>query len=166
MAHSPAAGSQLLAEQIIEGFAFNGRFNANLVGHFLEANGLIPPRTARGRQPISFPREFLLDLAGVLRLALWEHLGLSDRLPADLPNAAEALAELFQRWSANLPKVTNAPSRAVLRRVLHTWFSRFAWSGLEELNADVVLDDAKEQALLEALADFLWEHRHAGQTGD
>jgi hypothetical protein len=162
MAHSPAAGSQQLAEQIVEGFAFNGHFNASLVGHFLEANGLIPPRTARGREPVSFPREFLLELAAVLRLAWWEHLGLKDYLPAQQQSAAEALSDLYQRWSADLPQTVRAPTLPVL----HTWFSRFAWSGLEELHADIVLEETKEQELLEALADFLWEHRHAGQTGD
>jgi hypothetical protein len=162
MAHSPTAGSQPFAEQIIEGFAFDGHFHASLVGRFLEANGWIPPRTARGRKPASFPKEFLLELAAILRVAWWEHLGLKDYLPAQQQSAAEALADLYQRWSADLPQTVRAPTLPVL----HTWFSRFAWSGLEEMYADVVLDDTDEHASLEALADFLWEHRHAGQTGD
>lgn len=70
MAHVLADGSQQLAEQIIEGFATNGQFNAGLVGHYLEANGLIPPRSQRREKPVSFPRQFLLELAGILRLAL------------------------------------------------------------------------------------------------
>ena len=38
----------------------------------------------------------------------------------------------------------------------------FSQSGLNELYADFMLEEADEPALLEALADFLWEHRHAG----
>ena len=165
MAHSPVDRSRQRAEQIIQGFAFNGAFHAALVGQFLEASGLIPSREARGRKPVAVPAGFLFELAGVLRLAYWEKLGLKDHLPSQLPSAAEALDDLLGRWSGNMPHPVRA-SAPILDQVLHTWFARFAWSGLEELEADVVLDDADEEELLEALADFLWTHRHAGQTGD
>jgi hypothetical protein len=36
---------------------------------------------------------------------------------------------------------------------------RFAWKARDELDADVALHEADEEQILEALADFLWNHR-------
>jgi hypothetical protein len=36
---------------------------------------------------------------------------------------------------------------------------RFCWNGRNELDADIILDKADEEAALDALADFLWMNR-------
>jgi hypothetical protein len=36
---------------------------------------------------------------------------------------------------------------------------RLAWSARGELNIEVALGEADEEAILAGLADFLWEHR-------
>jgi hypothetical protein len=43
--------------------------------------------------------------------------------------------------------------------VLRLSAERFAWSGPPEVGADIALDEAHEDILLEALADFLWAQR-------
>jgi hypothetical protein len=45
--------------------------------------------------------------------------------------------------------------------VLGLFVERFAWAAAAELGADLLLGDANEDLLAEALAHFLWENRHA-----
>jgi hypothetical protein len=39
---------------------------------------------------------------------------------------------------------------------------RFAWHGRRDWNAAVVLDPLEDDAALDALAEFLFKHRHIG----
>lgn len=166
MALSSVDQSPRLASQVLEAFASNGAHNAALVGGFLEAVGLIPPRSRRKRQPVCLPPAFLLELAGILRLAEWEHLGFQDKLGEDVPAPAQALADLFKRWSTKLGKQAAATSPELLHSVLDIWFRKFAWAALEELGADVILEATEEEELLEDLADFLWRHRGVCRKGE
>jgi hypothetical protein len=167
MALTQDDGSRYLVAKITEGFVANAFHDADLVGSFLEANGLIPPRNQRRRRnPVFLPLGFLIELAGVLRLASWEQQGFVERIPESLPAAAPALAELFQRWTSPASRSNQTNEPPLVYRLLDIWFRHFAWSGLEELHADIALEGTSEQESLEALADFLWEHRHVGQAGE
>jgi hypothetical protein len=52
----------------------------------------------------------------------------------------------------------------VVNRVLAFFIDHFAWNARAQLNTDIVLDAGEENAVLIMLADFLWEHRHAGKV--
>jgi hypothetical protein len=165
MALPPSDQSRQLAERVLESIIMHAAYSAELVAGFLEANGLVPPRARRQREPVRLPASFLLELAAVVRLARWEQLGIRDRLPADLPRAASALAALARRWASGLPQGDPPAGPSLSERVMHVWLTHFAWGGLSNLHVDVLLDGAGEGELLEALADFLWDNRRAGPTG-
>jgi len=124
------------------------------VGLFLNELGLggFPER------PLILPAGFLLDLGAALRLLEWERRGLQAHLQAGLPPARKALSDVC-RTLGKQPDPAAVPPGTLASRVLAVFVERFAWNAWAELNAEVALDQADEEQVLEALADFLWEHR-------
>jgi hypothetical protein len=102
---------------------------------------------------------FLGEIAAVLQLLAWERQGIFVHQEAGRPNAIDAIQGL-----ARTPR-NRIPSELYMK-VVKVWMDRFAWSGHADLNADVTLDDLKEDAELEAIASLLWAHRHDGSTAD
>ena len=97
-------------------------------------------------------------MGAALRLLEWECCGLSAHTDAGLPPSGQALREAFRHL--HTPGVGPAHVGDTLAyRVIVLFAERFAWAGREELEADVAMGEADEDALLEDLADFLWEHR-------
>jgi hypothetical protein len=129
--------------------------DADRVGRFLQALGL----AGSPRRPARLPAAFLLELAAALRLLAWEQAGLRAHLDAGLPPAAQALRELFLAATGRLPGPPASPAGTLAYRVTALFAERFAWDAQGELGAEVALGEADEDALLEALADFLWQHR-------
>jgi hypothetical protein len=120
--------------------------------------------TLIGRQPtdppLPLPAEFLLDLAAGLRLLLWEQAGLNPQAIAGLPPARQVLRQVLLSISNPWPEFPSAePPGTLARRVLAAFVDHFAWTARVELDAEVVLSEPDEEAVLEALADFLWQHR-------
>ena len=108
--------------------------------------------------PSPLPAAFLLELAAALRLLVWEDCGLSTHLDAGLPPSRQALREVLLTPAA--PEVTPGPlNESLAYRVMVLFAERFAWAGREELDVDVAMGEADEDALLDALADFLWDNR-------
>jgi hypothetical protein len=135
--------------------------DADLVGMFLrEYCGL--PCSPEG--PLELPADHLMDLAAALRLWVWESAGLDPREVAGLPDFRSAIREVaLQRRSApGDPAPTRRPGE-LSRDVLNACFDRFAWRGRIDFGADLVLDDADEDVLVEALARLVWANRHAGR---
>jgi len=149
---------------ILEGFVQHARYMADLVGRFLTVNPFFRRLIAGNNDKVlHLPAPFLLELGAILYLATWEHAGLQPYLPAGLPSARDAFQRLVERWSScGVP----ADSGALLQQVLITWWSRFAWHSLAQLNVDVLMAAHGDDQLLEDLADFLWDHRHLGQTSE
>ena len=151
------------AVELIEFIVRDAVFMADVTCQYPRATRAAALAGGATRESGRLAREFLLELAAVLRLDLWERSGVRDRLDPGLPPAEQALADLFAPGGhGGLPigaPVTLAMSvfRASLRHL--------AWGGREELGADVVLDEPDDEVLLEALADLLWEHRHLGRGG-
>ena len=109
---------------------------------------------------LPLPAAFLLDLGAALRLMAWEQAGINPQHVAGLPPAQEAIRDVL--LSLRQPPTGAAQADApgtLARRVGAAFFEHFAWCGLGELDADVTLGAADEEAVLEALADFLWAHR-------
>lgn len=156
-------GSAPAATELIETIISDAMFMASLTAQYLEQLDILPSRKQLQNNPVAFPPEFLLELAAVLRLALWERAGLRDHLDSGLPPAEQAWAALFARFGLLPQEVCATESESGLKmRVFETTFRQLAHAGRGELNADIVLREPEETILLEALADYLWTHRHAG----
>jgi hypothetical protein len=58
-----------------------------------------------------------------------------------------------------LLKDPDADATPFCRAVMRLSVERIAWAGAPELGIDVSVDDADEDMVIEALANFLWTHR-------
>jgi hypothetical protein len=112
------------------------------------------------------PAGFLMELGAIGLLHLWEIEGLRNFLPADLPTAGEAVAELNRRAATTPQEFQTVAGAQLAPRVWQAWLDHFSWAAPSLLQADVVLGEADEDVLVESLAQLAWNHRHhaAGQS--
>jgi hypothetical protein len=144
-----------LPPALVRGLALQAEADAHRVCLFLDALGI----HAAPERPVSFPAGLLLGLGAALRLRSWERAGLQPQSVGKLPSSHQALREVLLSASAPSPGDEIAPPGCLAQRVVAAFIDHFAWEGRVELSADVMLGDTDEDALLEALADFLWAHR-------
>ena len=142
-------------DELLTAVAIDGARDGDGVGIFLSYLGI------RGtpEKPVQLPREFLLDLAAALRLLVWEAQGFFFHIEAGLPEAQEAIGDVFRRLSEH----DFVPTRISVQ-VLRLFVERFAWTGQQNLGADMVLDELTDDVALDALAEYLWASRHAGSV--
>jgi hypothetical protein len=138
------------AVEMISAVIANAERDAVCVHQFLKQLRL----AGTPKRPVALPRGFLLYLAAALRLLAWERGGLFLHREVGLPGAQQAIGDAF-RWLAEPDTDVTAFCISVMKLSME----RFAWSGLCEIRTDVAIDEAHEELLLDALADFLWAHR-------
>ncbi|MBL9085381.1 MAG: hypothetical protein JNK76_26490 [Planctomycetales bacterium] len=105
------------------------------------------------------PAGFLLEFAAVVQLSIWEGNGLTDFLPADVPTSPAAEAELFRRVREQPQQLQSISGALLSRRLLDLWLDQMCWSAPQYCHADVIVSDADEDMLVEAVAQLLWTHR-------
>ncbi len=108
---------------------------------------------------LSLPFGFVLSVGTALRLLAWEKQGFSCLREAGLPTWLEVLRDAFVALKNSHTVPPDLPM-AVLRLSLE----RFAWHAPHFFGGDVTLDDLTDDAALDALAEFLWAGRHAGDA--
>jgi hypothetical protein len=150
------AGLAAFPPELIARVAEQATQDADLAAHILTTFGLGPPPGQIRR----FPATFLLDLAAASRLLAWEVTGLTLHREAGLPSARDALRDAF-RDCAVLVADPSAPDpgASLSGAVIALTVDRLAWAGPAHLRAEVLLDTPDEDALVEAMARFLWGHR-------
>lgn len=153
----PPSSAEIPAD-LIGAAVREGERDADRVAYFLDALGLA--RRQASDPPLRLPAGFVLDLAAGLRLLCWEQSGLLSHLDAGLPPACEALRAAFRGLTEPGIPDTDPTSGALMPRVWALLIERCAWNGRVELDADLVLGDVEEDAFADALADFVWTHRH------
>ncbi len=134
--------------------------DADLTAHFLTAVGLAPPPGKVRR----LPSEFLLELGAAMRLLAWEVEGL-DLHESHLPSARDAILQSF-RDSTRRMHDPASPAPCLGRSVFRLTVERLAWAGPRDLHAEILLDIPDEDALVEAMARFLWDRRAAPPADD
>jgi hypothetical protein len=160
-ASSCALTLQPFPPDLVQAIAQDAVADAHRVALFLDALGLRP--TGAGT-PLKLPAFFLVGLAAALRLLSWEQSGLHVHRDVGLPSADEALRELAGAVVApGSAALKEQVARQLLQRVLGVFIERLAWNGRALLEADLELGEADEDALVDALADLLWSHRHDGE---
>lgn len=118
----------------------------------------------RQKKPVSFSPEILMELSAILRLGSWLEGGLCDFLKDEEVSAA------FTTMVDSEKKLTSDPQAfecgeglpPLTTKIFEIWEKHLAWSAREELDVDLLLDlsEMDDGAVLQNLADFLWEHRH------
>ena len=120
----------------------------------MKAEGVLPEAAE-----LSLPRGFLLEIGAVGQLRVWEMQGLRPYLPADLPTFADATAELYRRAREEPAEFQTAAGAKLSPRVLQVWIESFCWEGPALLEANLLLGDVDEDALVDAVAHLLWNNR-------
>jgi hypothetical protein len=120
------------------------------------------PAAGVGRPPVRLPADFLLGLGFALRLVAWEDQGHRPHLDDSLPPALDAVRDVIQLASAGaaLKSERDAAFAELVARVRRLSIDRFAWQAPPTLGSAVVLGQVGEDALLDALARFVWDRRH------
>ena len=153
-----ARQDQTPAEITKEAIAFNVNLMAALTANFLDAwtksLGLL-------HRP-KFPAEFLLELGGILRLAMLEHAGLTGVLGLADFNAQDLLGRLLDRLFLDLPSLSfdcsNCTSR-VTETVVLACVAHLPINAPINLGAELAVASPLSDECLEALADFLFQQR-------
>ncbi len=109
----------------------------------------------------AFPPTFLLELGTGLWLLYWEDCGVVSHRDAELPSATQVIHEAFA--GLRLHEDANRWSHAVhlFHAVMGLFVEHVAWHGHAEMGGEFVLGQVNdEDALVDVLARFAWEHRH------
>lgn len=100
--------------------------------------------------------DFVIQLGAALRLLFWEWNEIYIHRDAGLPDALDALRNVF-RTAKDVEAATKSASLPF--KVFALLVERLSWTGPEDLDADFILGEVDEDALLNAMADFVWDHR-------
>jgi hypothetical protein len=121
--------------------------------------GMLPANDGRPATPVALPAELLLGLDQALRFADWEDSQIFVHVEAGLPSAEEHLAKVIalQRGPELKAIVTD-----IAAKVIGLISQHFVWSVAVESQADLAISGDVDDAFLDAVADFLWQHRHTG----
>ena len=123
-------------------------------------------------QPLNYPAAFLLELAALLQLGEWERQNVLEHLKVSLPSYRQAADELAARAKLGPEEFRGPQAIRLSLQVNSVWIERFVWDAPSLLQADIVFGDCNEDALVEQLADFLWQHHaellnlSAGESSD
>jgi hypothetical protein len=139
-----------LVQFVTEGAAWE----ADAAVLFLKTVGLAPQPGKLCR----LPADFLLNLGAAMRLLVWEQAGITAHIEAGLPPALEATGRVFLE-ATQQPSREHRPNPWLSLAVFRLTVDLFAWTGRRNLRAEIRLEFPDEDALVEALARFLWDHR-------
>jgi hypothetical protein len=162
----PHPESRQAPPSLIAASAQRGWLMAGVAIQHLEALGILPSKEERRKKPVRVSPHILMELSAALCLGAWEDGGLCQLLEEDSSSAYSVMDESVAKLTADpgaFARLDGLPP--LIDKLFDLWVKRFAWSGLEDLNADVVLDlsESDEEGLLKDVAEFLWNHRHLRQ---
>ena len=114
--------------------------------------------------PIELPGGLLLELGAVFQIGLWEFQGLRSYITCELPTFVDAIAEFRSRMVKEPTKFDTAESATLFRRVVDVWLVEFSCDSQSFFSADILVGAIDEDVLADAMAEFLWTHRHSGES--
>jgi hypothetical protein len=152
------------SDAFIDAIRRRADFVASVVGEILRRELATPPDSGGVVHQLNVPAGFLLELGAVIVLNLWERQGITAHLDAGLPRWSEADADLVRRLREDRSQFEPIENAILSRRVLQFWLQNFAWDGIETFGADMLLSTSEEDAIVDALASFLYENRDALKT--
>src|SRR5215218_4736290 len=150
--HSPAETA--VAGEIAAAIGAQAEFTAWLVHRFLDSLGVV----ATPDKPVQLPAWFLLDLGTAVQIARWEQTGAIAHLPEPFPAARGLLKALFAAAADPHRAPGREPETALGARVMAAHVHYFAHRATPD-SAAVVLTRPDPDALVDALAQYLWKTR-------
>jgi hypothetical protein len=152
------------SDACIDAIRRRAEFVASLVGETIRRMLDLPQQPDGQVHQLNVPAGFLLELGAVIVLKLWERQGITRHVDAGLPSWSDADADLARRFNEDPRQFDRLDNASLSQRVLKYWVENFAWDGIETFGADVLLSTADEDAIVDAVARFLYENRNALET--
>lgn len=146
-----------LPQELVEFIVGFAERNAVAVAAFLDLNECCPVQSDGVR--LRFSREFLLELAAVIQLGVWERDGFAAHIEDGLPSYVEAAEELLNRSTREESAVAECQARSLSSRVVEVCWRRFSWEAESILGRPVAVGATGDDELAMALATFLWNNR-------
>jgi hypothetical protein len=167
MTHAANVNASDYVTTVIESLMRLGHRGALLVGSYLTMLGAVPKTPTKPPLVIP-PFEMALGLAAMFQIWLWERAGLRPYLRVvDLPTSHDALNDFWKMESRGHAKYIRSKSGSrLLKQVVGAFLSHCALSAPEELSVDLAIDGPLDESMLEAFADFVWQHRHLVKLKD
>jgi len=116
-------------------------------------------------RPVPIVRERLIELGTVLRLARWEHAGITQHFGESVPSARPALQAVVEGiladWAAGKYTGPRGPDPA---RVFAVWCRWVAWAASGTLGATMAVSASSvdEDSFVDLIARLVWRNRRAG----
>lgn len=167
MTHAANVNASDYVTTVIESMMRLGHRGAILVGSYLTRIGAVPK--TRTKPPLVIPPiEMALGLAAIFQIWLWERAGLWPYLrDVDLPASHDALNDFWKMESRGHAKYIRSKSGSrLLKQVVGAFLTHCALAAPDELGVDIVIDGSLDESMLEAFADFVWQHRHLVKLKD
>jgi hypothetical protein len=130
--------------------------DAEIVIVLLQAFSLAPPDGSER----FFPAEFLLEVGAAARVLAWEVQGIAFSQGGVRLTAGDILLRVFEDTARRLRDPSAPAARFdLVDAVFRLNMERLAWTGPRDLQAEIMLDFPDEDALVESLAQILWDNR-------
>jgi hypothetical protein len=109
----------------------------------------------------SYPAEFLVEVGVAARVLVSEMHGIGLFQRGVRLTAGDILLRVFEDTTRRL-RDPSAPASTLdlVDAVFRLNMERLAWTGPRDLQAEIMLDFPDEDALVESLAQILWNNRH------
>ena len=140
--------------ELVRKAAIDGESDASGVAALLEAAGFEPP--------VRLPAALLLGLGAAMRVAAWEAMGHQPHRAAGLPDARKVVLNVVEWCRVLSPADRDRAVVALHSQVTEISRTQFAWEGPDILGADTLVGEPQDDVFLDALAEFVWQHRHGG----
>ncbi len=112
-----------------------------------------------GVDGMDLPAAVILELAALAQIRVWQDTEARELLADILPDFESAQQDLIDRLNNRSEEFLNIDSATLSQQVFTIWMSRLAWYGRSTLDSEMVLLDFDEDAFIDALAQFVWQHR-------
>lgn len=144
-------------QPLVEASLRRGMLEGQLLVEHLQALGILSDQIDRKTFMLrNWP--VLMELMSVMRFNEWVASGLCDSFPNEAEEAYAALEVSMAAFAADRKAFRDIDGLPPFtEKIFDLWQTKFAWSGLEDLKADVLLQTtpADEETTLREFADFL-----------
>lgn len=141
----------------------NATADAESVAYLLERWDIKSPDESGDLKPTRFAPEFYLALSVGLRFIAWELGQNLLHLRAGLPTGKEVLLSALRLVAG--PELEELATRLNITS-LRLFHDHFVWLARNEQAVDLSFDASLDDEQLDALAEFIWNHRNALDAGD
>lgn len=150
---------------LIAATVWRAEHSADLVAQFLKWSAQQASGPDGASRPLALSAVELLELAAFFQICEWEQVGVLKHLGADVLDSNEA-AKLLAPSDTASSSILDSKSLPLTFQVMAAHTYRLTWRGPELLGTEVVLEGSKDEHLIDAFADYLWNTRNSKDTFD